>query len=153
MVHRSDPVANVVKVDLLRQRARPYLFSNSLPPAVVAAGLEALKIVAAGDDLRARLTAIDPAYELSAIGHLADGNLHLTVTGDGELTDPDPVYLAVEAGLKASGGSISAEHGIGLAKIGSLSRNASGGALDLMRAVKAAMDPKGILNPGKVVPG
>ncbi|SDJ01412.1 glycine C-acetyltransferase [Aliiruegeria lutimaris] len=42
-------------VDLLRQRARPYLFSNSLPPAVVAAGLEALKIVEAGDALRARL--------------------------------------------------------------------------------------------------
>jgi glycine C-acetyltransferase len=42
-------------VDLLRQRARPYLFSNSLPPAVVAAGIEALKIVEAGDDLRARL--------------------------------------------------------------------------------------------------
>ncbi|NDR57663.1 glycine C-acetyltransferase [Aliiruegeria sabulilitoris] len=42
-------------VDLLRQRARPYLFSNSLPPAVVAAGLEALRIVEAGDALRARL--------------------------------------------------------------------------------------------------
>jgi glycine C-acetyltransferase len=42
-------------VDLLRQRARPYLFSNSLPPAVVAAGIEALGIVEAGDDLRARL--------------------------------------------------------------------------------------------------
>ena len=42
-------------VDLLRQRARPYLFSNSLPPAVVAAGIEALKIVEAGDELRARL--------------------------------------------------------------------------------------------------
>jgi glycine C-acetyltransferase len=42
-------------VDLLRQRARPYLFSNSLPPAVVAAGIEALRIVEAGDDLRARL--------------------------------------------------------------------------------------------------
>jgi glycine C-acetyltransferase len=42
-------------IDLLRQRARPYLFSNSLPPAVVAAGLEALRIVEAGDDLRARL--------------------------------------------------------------------------------------------------
>ncbi|MFV0360882.1 glycine C-acetyltransferase [Tropicimonas sp.] len=42
-------------VDLLRQRARPYLFSNSLPPSVVAAGLEALRIVEAGDDLRARL--------------------------------------------------------------------------------------------------
>lgn len=42
-------------IDLLRQRARPYLFSNSLPPAVVAAGIEALKIVEAGDHLRARL--------------------------------------------------------------------------------------------------
>jgi glycine C-acetyltransferase len=42
-------------IDLLRQRARPYLFSNALPPAVVAAGIEALKIVTAGDDLRARL--------------------------------------------------------------------------------------------------
>ena len=44
-------------IDLLRQRARPYLFSNALPPAVVAAGIAALKIVAAGDDLRARLFA------------------------------------------------------------------------------------------------
>jgi glycine C-acetyltransferase len=42
-------------VDLLRQRARPYLFSNSLPPAVVAAGIEALRIVESGDHLRARL--------------------------------------------------------------------------------------------------
>jgi len=42
-------------IDLLRQRARPYLFSNSLPPAVVAAGIEALDLVEAGDDLRKRL--------------------------------------------------------------------------------------------------
>jgi len=42
-------------IDLLRQRARPYLFSNSLPPAVVAAGLEALKLVEEGDALRTRL--------------------------------------------------------------------------------------------------
>jgi len=42
-------------IDLLRQRARPYLFSNSLPPAIVAAGIEALRIVEAEDDLRARL--------------------------------------------------------------------------------------------------
>lgn len=44
-------------VDLLRQRARPYLFSNALPPAVVAAGIEVLKLVEDGDDLRARLFA------------------------------------------------------------------------------------------------
>ena len=42
-------------IDLLRQRSRPYLFSNSLPPAVVAAGIEALKLVEAGDDLRQQL--------------------------------------------------------------------------------------------------
>ena len=42
-------------IDLLRQRARPYLFSNALPPAITAAGIEALKLVEAGDDLRARL--------------------------------------------------------------------------------------------------
>ena len=42
-------------IDLLRQRARPYLFSNSLPPSIVAAGLKALDLVEAGDDLRARL--------------------------------------------------------------------------------------------------
>ncbi|MEO1788879.1 MAG: aminotransferase class I/II-fold pyridoxal phosphate-dependent enzyme, partial [Pseudomonadota bacterium] len=46
----SQPV-----VDLLRQRARPYLFSNSLPPAVVGAGIEALRLVEEGDDLRAQL--------------------------------------------------------------------------------------------------
>ena len=42
-------------IDLLRQRARPYLFSNSLPPAIVAAGIEAIRLVEEGDDLRARL--------------------------------------------------------------------------------------------------
>jgi len=42
-------------IDLLRQRARPYLFSNALPPAIAAAGIEALKLVEAGDDLRAKL--------------------------------------------------------------------------------------------------
>lgn len=46
----SQPV-----IDLLRQRARPYLFSNALPPAVVAAGIEAIRLVEEGDDLRARL--------------------------------------------------------------------------------------------------
>ena len=42
-------------IDLLRQRVRPYLFSNSLPPSIVAAGIKALDLVAEGDDLRARL--------------------------------------------------------------------------------------------------
>jgi len=56
-------------IDLLRQRSRPYLFSNSLPPAVVAAGIEALKLVEAGDDLRKRLSD-NAAYWREGLGAL-----------------------------------------------------------------------------------
>lgn len=58
-----------VVIDLLRQRARPYLFSNALPPAVVGAALVALDIVEAGDDLRARLAA-HAAYWRAGLGKL-----------------------------------------------------------------------------------
>lgn len=63
-------------IDLLRQRARPYLFSNSLPPSVVAASLEAIRLVEAGDDLRARLFENAKYWRkgLSALGfRLLDG--------------------------------------------------------------------------------
>lgn len=56
-------------IDLLRQRARPYLFSNSLPPAIVMAGLKALDLVEAGDDLRARLFE-NTAYWRDGLSHL-----------------------------------------------------------------------------------
>ena len=50
------------------------------------------------------------------------------------------------------GGSFSAEHGIGLSKLSSMRRRKDPVALDMMRAVKAAFDPQGILNPGKTIP-
>jgi D-lactate dehydrogenase (cytochrome) len=53
--------------------------------------------------------------------------------------------------VHAFGGSISAEHGIGQAKIDEITRYKSAAALETMRAVKRALDPKGIMNPGKVV--
>jgi len=56
-------------IDLLRQRSRPYLFSNALPPAVVAAGLEALKLVEKGDDLRTSLFE-NTAYWRAGLTHL-----------------------------------------------------------------------------------
>lgn len=56
-------------IDLLRQRARPYLFSNSLPPAIVAAGIEAIRMVEQGDDLRARLFE-NAAYWRAGLGDL-----------------------------------------------------------------------------------
>ena len=54
--------------------------------------------------------------------------------------------------MAAAGGSISAEHGIGVAKLDALARYADPVELDLMRSVKQALDPRGLMNPGKVLP-
>ncbi|EKE44720.1 FAD linked oxidase-like protein [Oceaniovalibus guishaninsula JLT2003] len=58
----------------------------------------------------------------------------------------------VESIVADLGGSFSAEHGIGLDKRGSMARRKDAVALDVMRAIKAALDPQGIMNPGKVLP-
>ncbi|MGR3542222.1 MAG: FAD-binding oxidoreductase [Hasllibacter sp.] len=94
---------------------------------------------------------IDPGARLSIVSHLGDGNVHWTVCP----TDPaldEPLTEMVEDAVAALGGSFSAEHGIGLAKRGTMARRKDAVALDAMRAIKAALDPKGILNPGKVIP-
>ncbi|MEM0988322.1 MAG: FAD-binding oxidoreductase [Pseudomonadota bacterium] len=104
--------------------------------------------------LRARLDTLAPSLVLFGLGHLADGNLHLTIcrkcSFERELRDG--ISQAVEHGVKDLGGSMSAEHGIGTAKLAILERNASAEKLAVMRRLKAALDPNGILNPGKVVP-
>jgi FAD/FMN-containing dehydrogenase len=87
-----------------------------------------------------------------AIGHLGDGNLHLTVGATQPLAPvAQAITDAVYRGLKDMGGSFSAEHGIGLEKRASLAKLGDPGKLAMMRAIKAALDPLGILNPGKVL--
>jgi D-lactate dehydrogenase (cytochrome) len=98
-----------------------------------------------------------PDGRLVAYGHVGDGNLHFNVN-QAPGSDRD-TFLAREAPLKRAvhdlvrefGGSFSAEHGIGKLKVGELERYASPVELDLMRAVKRAFDPNGVLNPGKVL--
>jgi len=125
-----------------RQKPAGLWFDVSVPLARVDAYMAGL---------RSRLDAIDPALGLYAMGHLGDGNLHVTVaTGKPLQHLKDPVSRAVEHGLKAMGGAISAEHGIGLDKRESLHREADPGKLAAMRAVKAALDPKNVMNPGKI---
>jgi len=106
------------------------------------------------DRAGARLARLDPGAVPVVVAHLGDGNVHYAVwptCDDAALADA--IMEAVEDEVLALGGSFSAEHGIGLTKRPSMARRKDRVALEAMRAVKAALDPKGILNPGKVFPG
>ncbi|WP_271299535.1 FAD-binding oxidoreductase [Sphingomonas sp. CV7422] len=99
-----------------------------------------------------------PGCRASGFGHLGDGNVHFHVRA-APGTDPARWYAEevpvvtrfVDDLVIAAGGSIAAEHGIGQMKRDELERTSSPARLAALRAVKAAMDPLGILNPGKLV--
>ena len=99
-----------------------------------------------------------PGTHASGFGHLGDGNVHFHVRAPGG-TDParwyaeeaETVTAFVHDLVVAAGGSISAEHGIGQMKARELERLASPARMTALRAVKAAFDPHGLLNPGKLV--
>jgi FAD/FMN-containing dehydrogenase len=99
-----------------------------------------------------------PGARAVSFGHLGDGNLHFNFNSPRVGDDPaflgqwEEVQQTVHDMVKAFGGSISAEHGIGAMKVASLPRYKSHEELDAMRALKTAFDPKNILNPGKTVP-
>ena len=119
------------------------------------------------EDIVVPLTAIAelvnalPAYEreygieIFAFGHAGDGNIHLNVTA------PDREHIArVEDGIRALlgltlqlGGTISGEHGIGIAKRPFIGLELSSDSLELQRGIKQLFDPNNILNPGKIFPG
>jgi FAD/FMN-containing dehydrogenase len=105
------------------------------------------------EECRAALQSHWPEIRTIFFGHIADGNIHLSTKVEQE---PQPDYEVEEVVYQTVGkrkGSISAEHGIGTKKIPFLHYSRSPEELALMRALKTALDPKGILNPGKVVPG
>ena len=103
--------------------------------------------------IHARLPSLDAGAETLAVAHLGDGNIHFTVfpTND-SATLYDRVVEAVEDEVQALAGSFSAEHGVGLSKLASMQRRKDPVALEVMRAVKAALDPENRMNPGKVIP-
>jgi D-lactate dehydrogenase (cytochrome) len=108
-------------------------------------------------EANATVTALIPGARPLPFGHLGDGNIHYNVTqpvgADKEafLGRWDDVNAAVFAVVKKYGGSISAEHGIGVMKRDLLPSVKDAVALDLMRGIKHLLDPKNILNPGKVL--
>lgn len=97
-----------------------------------------------------------PHFEVVWFGHIGDGNLHINVLKPEGLADADfiaqceHVTKLLAGALQRHGGSISAEHGIGLVKKPYLESTRSAVEIALMRGVKQVFDPRGILNPGKV---
>jgi len=103
---------------------------------------------------RERAAAAD--LPMACFGHAGDGNLHYEILvdpDDAEMVDrAEETYAAVVEQAIDLGGTATGEHGVGLGKRQFLEREHGAGAVDAMRAVKDALDPEGILNPGKLFP-
>ena len=111
-------------------------------------------IVEASEQVKAAF----PGTKASAFGHLGDGNVHFHVRAASR-SSPDwyekegpGITRFVHDLVTAAGGSISAEHGIGQLKRDELERLAPPGRIAALRAIKRALDPLGIMNPGKLIP-
>ena len=103
------------------------------------------------DAVNAGLAARFDAPKNFVLGHVGDGNLHFAIAVGGDSrAQREGVEAAVYEPLKAIQGSVSAEHGVGLEKKPYLHFVRDEAEIQLMRTIKAAMDPRGILNPGKI---
>ena len=101
----------------------------------------------------ARVTAQDPAAEPFYIAHLGDGNVHYSVyPSDDSPALKDSIVTIIEDVVTELGGAFSAEHGVGQSKLATMRRRKDPTALAMMRRIKQALDPQGILNPGKTIP-
>lgn len=96
-------------------------------------------------------------FSIALFGHIGDGNLHLNIVKPKDMSDSDFFQLCKQVDpemftlIQKHKGSISAEHGIGLLKKNYLNFSRSQSEIDSMRAIKAVFDPKGIMNPGKIL--
>jgi FAD/FMN-containing dehydrogenase len=148
-----------------RQRAQLWRLRENVPEAQRRAG-PSLKhdisvpiarlpefVAAAAQWVRSQV----PTGTLVAYGHAGDGNLHFNISFPREMPASqvgglEPVVRrAIHDLVAAHGGSFSAEHGIGRLKVGELERYATPVTLAMMRDIKRALDPNGIMNPGKLL--
>ena len=106
----------------------------------------------------AKVEAAFPGVVATGFGHLGDGNIHFHVRAGSHAApewyeaEGERITMMVDDLVTAAGGSISAEHGIGQLKRAEFARLAPPGRIHALRAIKAAIDPLGIMNPGKLIP-
>ncbi|AKM29133.1 hydroxyacid dehydrogenase [Pandoraea faecigallinarum] len=160
-------VRDAIVANRLAQSNALWHLRESIPLAQSATGLnikhdiavpvsQVPAFIAATDPIVQRLA---PGARMVTFGHLGDGNLHYNVMAP-EGVDPaaflkqyqTPVTAAVHDSVHAHGGTISAEHGLGQFKREAAAHYKSPVEIALMRALKTALDPRGLMNPGKVLP-
>jgi FAD/FMN-containing dehydrogenase len=132
--------------EALRQHKPLFLYDISLPIR---------EMLSYADEVKASLLARWPDSQFFALGHIGDGNLHFFVTPGAAAGDIAAQHSIcdehVYRPLERLGGAVSAEHGIGLEKKSWMWVSRTAAELDLMRLLKRTLDPKNILNRGKVV--
>ncbi len=141
-------------------RQRLWAFRENVTEAISAAGiphkldvtLPAARLAEFVDGVPDVVRATDPDAQPLLFGHLGDGNVHVNVLGPGGAEPADEVDDAVLRYVAELGGSISAEHGIGTAKLSQLHLNRSEAELAAFSAIKRALDPVGLLNPKVLLP-
>jgi FAD/FMN-containing dehydrogenase len=129
----------------LRERHTEAVNAQGIPHKLDVA-VPVSSLAAYATQVRDAILRAAPNASVYLYGHILDGNLHVNVVGpasDDERVDAVILKLAI-----AMGGTISAEHGIGVAKTAWLTRDRSAADVAAMRAIKRALDPSGMLNPG-----
>jgi FAD/FMN-containing dehydrogenase len=159
-------VTDVAMAESLAQARALWHLRESIPLAQAEDGPNikhdiALPVSAVADFVArtdAALQAAFPGARVVNFGHLGDGNLHYNLQAPAGMSPQEflsrhehAANAIVYDAVVARGGSISAEHGIGSLKRDELVQRKSAVALEMMRAIKRALDPKGTLNPGRVV--
>lgn len=162
----AGTIADAAVAESLQQSQQLWHLRESIPLAQAEEGLNikhdiALPVSAIPDFVAATDAALAravPGVRLVDFGHLGDGNLHYNVQAPERTPATDflarhehAVNAIVHDAVQAHGGSISAEHGIGALKRDELARRKPPVALALMRAIKHALDPHGLMNPGRLL--
>ncbi len=159
-------VLDAVLAESAAQRTALWRLRESIPAAEKREGgsikhdvsVAIPRLPALAEESTRRVSALDPAARFSIYGHIGDGNLHFNVLAPTaaaavsfKATRGGEVSRHVHEAAHVLDGSFSAEHGVGKLKRELLAETAGELALELMRNIKRALDPKGVMNPGKVL--
>ncbi len=129
----------------LRERHTEAINAEGIPHKLDV-GLPLGRLAAFVDEVRTAVETVAPGARTYLYGHVCEGNLHVGIIGpppEDESVDDAVLRLTIEMG-----GTVSAEHGIGAAKVGWLEADRGAADVAAMRAIKRALDPDGVLNPG-----